>query len=118
MKIALLGANGRIGQRIAQEALARGHEVKALVRHPEGFPMTHPHLTVAPVDIFDAASIAEAIPDADVVVNATGASGIDPHTFFVTSTHALIEGVKRLFFLDILSPSFVIAQIQQCAVYR
>ena len=96
MKIALLGANGRIGQRIAQEALARGHEVKALVLHPEGFPMTHPHLTVAPVDIFDAASIAEAIPDADVVVNATGANGIDPHTFFVTSTHALIEGVKRV----------------------
>ena len=65
MKIALLGANGRIGQRIAQETLARGHEVKALVRHPERFPMTHPHLTVAPVNIFDAASIAEALPDAD-----------------------------------------------------
>ena len=95
MKIALLGANGRIGQRIAQEGLARGHEVKALVRNPEGFPITHPHLTVARVDIFDPASIAEAITDADVVVNATGARGIDTHNFFVNSTHAVIEGVKR-----------------------
>ena len=44
MKIALLGASGRIGQRITLEALVRGHEVKALVRNPEGFPITHPHL--------------------------------------------------------------------------
>ncbi len=95
MKIALLGANGRIGQRIAQEALTRGHEVKALVRHTDDFPITHPHLTVARVDIFDPASVADAIADADVVVNATGARGIDPHNFFVNSTHAVIEGIKR-----------------------
>jgi putative NADH-flavin reductase len=28
MKIALLGASGRVGQRITMEALGRGHEVK------------------------------------------------------------------------------------------
>src|SRR5438876_1926105 len=52
-------------------------------------------MTVARVDIFDPASIAEAITDADVVVNATGARGIDTHNFFVNSTHEVIEGVKR-----------------------
>ena len=96
MKIALLGASGRIGQRITLEALVRGHEVKALVRKPERFPIAHPRLTVARVDIFDPASVAEAITDSDVVVNATGAGGSDPHTFFVTSTKAVIEGVKRV----------------------
>ena len=60
MKIALLGASGRIGQRITLEALVRGHEVKALVRNPESFPIAHPRLTVARVDIFDPASVAEA----------------------------------------------------------
>jgi uncharacterized protein len=95
MKIALLGASGRIGQRITLEALVRGHEVKALVRHPESFPIAHPRLTVAGVDIFDPASIAEAITGSDVVVNATGAGGIDPRTFYINSTNALIEGVKR-----------------------
>jgi putative NADH-flavin reductase len=95
MKIALLGASGRIGQRITLEALVRGHEVKALVRNPESFPIAHPRLTVARVDIFDPASVAEAISDLDVVVNATGASGSDPHTFYINSTKAVIEGVKR-----------------------
>lgn len=95
MKIALLGASGRIGQRITLEALVRGHEVKALVRHPETYPIAHPCLTVARVDIFDPARVAEAITDSDVVVNATGAGGSDPHTFFINSTKAVIEGVKR-----------------------
>lgn len=39
MKIALLGASGRVGQRITLETLVRGHEVKALVRNPESFPI-------------------------------------------------------------------------------
>ena len=95
MKIALLGASGRVGQRITMEALVRGHEVKALVRKPERFPIAHPRLTVARVDIFDLASVAEAIADSDVVMNATGAGGSDPHTFFVNSSKAVIEGVKR-----------------------
>ncbi len=95
MKIALLGASGRIGQRITLEALVRGHEVKALVRNPESFPIAHPRLAVAGVDIFDPASIAEAITGSDVVVNATGAGRIDPRSFYINSTNALIEGVKR-----------------------
>lgn len=95
MRITLLGASGRIGQRITFEALVRGHEVKALLRNPESFPIAHPRLTVARVDIFDPASVAEAIINSDVVVNATGAGGSDPHTFFINSTKAVIEGVKR-----------------------
>jgi putative NADH-flavin reductase len=95
MKIAVLGASGRIGQHITLEALVRGHKVKALVRNPERFPIAHPRLTVARVDIFDPASVAEAITDSDVVVNATGAGGSDPHTFYINSTIAVIEGVKR-----------------------
>jgi uncharacterized protein len=95
MKITLLGASGRIGQRITLEALVRGHEVKALVRNPESFPIAHPRLTVARVDIFDPASVAEAIIGSDVVVNATGAGDSDPHTFYINSTKAVIEGVKR-----------------------
>lgn len=94
MKIALLGASGRIGQRITQEALARGHEIEALVRDPATLPIERQHLSVARVDLFDSQSIAQAITGADVVVNATGAHGINPHVFYVTSTQAVIEGVR------------------------
>lgn len=35
MKIALIGATGFIGSAILKEALARSHQVTALVAHPE-----------------------------------------------------------------------------------
>jgi putative NADH-flavin reductase len=98
MKIAIIGATGTIGQRITNEALERGHEVKALLRDPERIAkieLSHPKLSVAQVDIFDPASVAAAIADVDVVVNATGARAGDIRKFYVDSTNAVIEGVKR-----------------------
>ena len=95
MKIAVVGASGTIGQQITLEALVRGYSVVGLVRHPERFPITHPRLSVASVDLFDSASLALALMESDVVVNATGDHSADVHTFFVNSTKALIEGVQR-----------------------
>lgn len=98
MKIALFGANGTIGQRITLEALVRGHEVMAITRHPEHFPIAHPRLKVVQGDILDAGSVAEAVTGSDVVINATGPAhneSVDVHTFYRDSTHAAIEGVKR-----------------------
>ncbi len=96
MKITLFGASGKIGQQILLEALVRGHSVKALVRHPDTFPITHPRLTVAYADIFDSTSITEAVTGSDVAVNATGASGTDPQVFYVGSTKAMIEAMRRV----------------------
>jgi putative NADH-flavin reductase len=96
MDIAILGASGTIGQRITHEALERGHEVKALVRQPASFPFSHPHLTPIYVDLFNPANLAEGIIDSDVVVNATGGRGNDIHTFYIESTKAFIEGVRRV----------------------
>ena len=97
MKIAIFGAGGTIGQRILLEALVRGHEVKALARNPENFPIAHPRLTVAQVDIMDPVSVAEEITDEDVVVNATGSRDNDAaRAFYIDSTNAIIEGVKRM----------------------
>lgn len=96
MMIAIFGGNGMIGQRIILEALVRGHEVKALSRHPENFPITHPRLKVVGAEILDPASVAEALADADVLVNATsGQRNPDLRTFYIDSTNATIEGAKR-----------------------
>jgi putative NADH-flavin reductase len=98
MKIAILGASGTIGQRILSEALGRGHEVKALLRATKDFVIVHPQLKVDVVDLFDADSIADGTADVEVVINATGAgrSGVvDVQQFFVDSTRAIIEGIKR-----------------------
>ncbi|MGY1435170.1 NmrA family NAD(P)-binding protein [Streptomyces reniochalinae] len=42
MRIAVLGAAGNAGSRVAAEALARGHKVSAVVRDPARSPTLHP----------------------------------------------------------------------------
>jgi putative NADH-flavin reductase len=93
MKIALFGASGTIGQRIAQEALSRGHDVTALVRHPEKMPLNHAHLTVTSGDALNADSVAQLVAGHDVAVSAIGPAG-NPQAL-VDAAHALIAGVKR-----------------------
>ena len=50
MKIAIFGATGTIGRRIAQGALARGHELTAIVRDPARLDISHERLTAVKGD--------------------------------------------------------------------
>jgi hypothetical protein len=68
-RIALLGAAGRIGQEIREEALRRGHAVTALVRTP-GRVADTTNVEEAVVDAYDAASIAAAVAGHDVFISA------------------------------------------------
>src|ERR1700723_530143 len=74
VKIAVFGAGGSIGRMIVREALARGHQVRAVVRDVAHFtavePRVEPRLTVVHGDATDAASIAAAATGVDAVVNA------------------------------------------------
>jgi putative NADH-flavin reductase len=61
MKIALFGATGMVGSRIAAEATSRGHEVTTLSR-------------ATGADLADADAVRRAAAEHDVVVSATGPS--------------------------------------------
>ena len=50
MKVALIGASGFVGAKILAEALQRGHQVTAIVRHPEKL-QPHKNLTVVKADV-------------------------------------------------------------------
>lgn len=71
MKIVLYGATGRAGSRILTELLGRGHEVVAVVRHPDNLA-PNDGLTVVQGDLSGAEAIAEAIGGAQAVVSAYG----------------------------------------------
>jgi putative NADH-flavin reductase len=94
MKIAIFGASGMIGQRITQEALARGHQVTALGRSPEKVTIQHPNLTVQAANALDPASVAAAVAGHDVVVSSISPNGQEPQVL-VDSAHSLLEGVER-----------------------
>ncbi|MGE7947150.1 NAD(P)-dependent oxidoreductase [Lysinibacillus sp. NPDC093688] len=68
MKIAVIGATGKAGQKIVEEALQRGHDVAAIVRSASKVTGNTP---VIEKDVF--ALSQEDVKSFDVVVNAFGA---------------------------------------------
>ena len=68
MKIALIGATGSVGSRILTEALARKHQVTALVRHPEKLQPRDGVQALA-ADLGRPAQLAAALKGHDVVVS-------------------------------------------------
>lgn len=93
LKIALFGATGMIGSRIAAEAARRGHQVTAFVRNPARVPEGVANLHAAQADLLDAASVAAAARGHDVVASAY-APPHDDAVVLTKATRALVEGVR------------------------
>lgn len=72
MKIVIFGANGQTGRLLTGQALAAGHDVAAVTRHPAEFPITHDRLTVVEADVHDAPAVDPAVEAADAVLSALG----------------------------------------------
>jgi putative NADH-flavin reductase len=72
MKIAVVGATGRTGRQVVEQALARGDDVIAVARHPGALPRHGPGAAVAAADVLDRAALAGALAGADAVVSALG----------------------------------------------
>ena len=92
MKITLFGAGGMIGSRIAQEALARGHEVTAVVRTPGKLALKHDRLKEVVGDASDAASVARVTTGRDAVISAISVADQEG---LLRATAAQIQGVKQ-----------------------
>ncbi|MCM1013940.1 MULTISPECIES: NAD(P)H-binding protein [unclassified Brevibacterium] len=71
MRIALFGASGMVGSRVAAEAAGRGLEVTAITRTGTDVPGVAHNLTG---DMADAALDAQVAADHDVIISATGPS--------------------------------------------
>jgi len=94
-KILVLGATGGAGRLIVSQALARGHQVSALVRSPEkGSELKGARLIVG--DVRDEIALREALKGQDAVVSALGtpASPFREVTLLSTATRALVNAMK------------------------
>lgn len=87
--IAVIGATGKAGSRIVEEALQRGHEVTAIVRNAS--KLDNKHVSVVEKDIFDLK--AEDLQQFDVVVNAFAAPS-GQEQLHVDAGNVLIEALK------------------------
>jgi putative NADH-flavin reductase len=93
MKIAIFGASGMVGSRVAAEAVSRGHEVIGVTRSGGERPAG---VRAVRGDANDAASVKEIAAQVDVVVSAIGPSrtGGD-HQDFLDAVDNLIAAARE-----------------------
>src|SRR5205814_2611470 len=72
MKLFVIGATGRTGEEIVQQALARGHYVTAFVRSPKAVDFRHERLGVLEGNVTNEEQLSEATQNHDAVVSALG----------------------------------------------
>ena len=96
MKIALIGATGFFGSAILKEALDRGHEVTAIVRHPETL-LPHAKLRPQKGDVYNTDEVARLVAGHHAAISAfnPGWSNPDIYKQQVKGTEAIIRGVKQ-----------------------
>ncbi|MBP0461437.1 NAD(P)-dependent oxidoreductase [Streptomyces montanisoli] len=72
MRIAVLGASGRVGGLLVEQAIERGHDVVALVRAPDTFKASNPRpIDVRQADVRSPRTF-PALDDVDAAVSAIG----------------------------------------------
>lgn len=89
--VALIGASGNVGTRLAKELSDRGHRVTAIARSPEKIPAL-PGVTATAGDISDPAALAALLAGHDAVISSVGFTASDPEALLAAVRGA---GVRR-----------------------
>jgi len=95
MKLVIFGATGKTGLEILKQSLAKGDVVTAFVRDPLKLEVENENLKVVKGDIFEAASVGQAIQGQDAVVCALGSSELRKTTVRAEGTKSIIQGMKE-----------------------
>jgi len=72
MNIVIFGATGATGRYLVEQALEQGYDVAAFARNPLALPIRHAHLSIVTGDVFEQASVEEAVANQDAVLCAIG----------------------------------------------
>lgn len=72
MRIAVIGAAGRTGLQVVEQALNRGHDVTALARQPEAISLRDERLVTTAADVLDRAAVIDRLAGFDAVVSTLG----------------------------------------------
>jgi putative NADH-flavin reductase len=101
MKLAILGATGKTGRHLLEQALAQGHAVTVLARNPDKLAQRHDRLNVIQGDIRDAAKVAQAVAGAEAVLSVLGPTSNKPERAVSQGMDNILaamrqHGVRRL----------------------
>ena len=96
MKLVIFGATGKTGIELVKQALEKGHAVTAFVRDPARMAIEGENLTLVTGDVFDPASVNQAVQGQDAVVCALGAgSDLKKTTVRTAGTINIISAMQK-----------------------
>jgi len=95
MKLVIFGATGKSGLEIIKQSLTKGDVVTAFVRDPSKLEVEHEYLKIIQGDVFEVASVGQAIQGQEAVVCALGSSELKKTTVRSQGTKNIIQGMKE-----------------------
>jgi len=97
MKIAILGASGKTGTALIEQALVSGHEVIGIARTPEKIASNDARVTKRKGDAYDEQSVIAALEGADAVITTVGKTDLkDKRINLSTAAHrAVVAGMRK-----------------------
>lgn len=96
MLIGVLGATGRTGRRVVEQALQRGHSVRALTRRPEAAE-ERPKLTWVPGSSDSIEALENLVEGTDGIISAIGPRpGRERDTCSTATRNLIAAGIRRL----------------------
>ncbi|WP_224240697.1 NAD(P)-dependent oxidoreductase [Hyalangium gracile] len=100
-QVLVIGATGRTGLLIVEQALARGFAVTVLARRPEVLGELQSRVSVVQGDVLDRAAVSRAVAGKEAVLCALGPGRDSPPTLCSEGTQNLVsameaQGVRRL----------------------
>ncbi len=107
MKLAIFGATGGTGRQIAEQALAAGHTVVALVRDPAKVTLQQPNLILVRGNVLELSDVLKTVNSVDAVLCSLGNTANNPAMVVSTGTQNIVQamrqkGVKRLIVISSL----------------
>ncbi|KAB0539271.1 hypothetical protein HNQ68_001220 [Pseudochrobactrum saccharolyticum] len=95
-KIAIIGASGYVGTALLNEAVKRGHQVSAHVRHPEKIT-ANTNVTAVKADVLDTDGLATLLKGHDLVISAynPGWQEADIRNIHIKGSKSITEAVKK-----------------------
>lgn len=95
MKVLILGATGKVGRILTQQALEAGYEVTAFVRDPAKLPLKHKHLSTYVGDARWPEQIKAAMLGQNAVVSTLGHNSVKTGQVLTAATQAVLTNLTE-----------------------
>jgi hypothetical protein len=94
MRLAILGATGRIGGHLLSWTVDAGHPVHVLARDAGGVPV-RPGITVTEGSALDPVAVADVVAEADAVLSALGPRGAKAPALLATAASNVVAAMAK-----------------------